>query len=129
MPPSLPAPSTASLLSKDFDDMVKGYHMRLACGSRNVQVEGSRCLKPQLHPAIRRAAERGKAEHFRVVFVRQIVDSPKDREVRRNVILRSDVYERIVLDIEIRCAKVQFLSRIHELCFDYRAQLFEPKIC
>src|SRR6476620_6013389 len=111
--------------------------MRLACDSRNSQArhgtspsnwrtKGSRHLKAQLHTTVRGAAERGKTEDFRVMLVGQVVDSPKDRKVWRNVILRSDVYEGIILDIEIRKAKVQFFSRVYELCLDHGAEFFPP---
>src|SRR3954452_11337372 len=63
-------------------------------------------LKPHLHAAIRGAAERGKTEYFRIMFVREIVDPAKDRHVWIHFILGRNVHEAVIFNVEIRASKV-----------------------
>ena len=55
------------------------------------------------------------------MFVRHVVDPPKDRQMRIDFIFRRDVHEAVIFDVEIRTAEIQLLARIHELCLDRRA--------
>ena len=50
------------------------------------------------------------------MFVRQVVDPTKDREVRVHFILRCNVHKAVIFDIEVRPAEIQFFSRVYEPC-------------
>jgi hypothetical protein len=56
---------------KTFARNDKWLPLSRACASpAAVSLEARATLEPQLHPAVRGAAERGETENFRVVFVR-----------------------------------------------------------
>src|ERR1051325_4381644 len=80
------------------------------------------------HTAVSRSTQRRESKDLGVMFVCQIVDSPEDCEVRIELILRGDIDERIILNIEIRSAEIQFFTRIHEFRFDRRSQFLAPEI-
>src|SRR5207302_10908522 len=76
---------------------------------------------------VRSAAERGETENLRVMFVRQVIDTPEDRKVWVDLVFGGGVYERVILDVKIRSAKIKFLVRIHELILDTTTVAMIPK--
>src|SRR5438552_7088238 len=62
------------------------------------------------------------------MFVRQIINPAKDRHVRIDFVFGSNVHKRIIFDVEIGSAEIQFLPRVDEFGFDRGAESFPPKI-
>jgi serine/threonine-protein kinase len=71
--------------------------------------------------AVSRASQSGKSEHLGVLLVRQVVDSRENRDARIDFVLRCEIHEGVILDVEVRSAEIQFLPRVDEFRFDRRA--------
>src|SRR5437867_8260147 len=115
MPPSLPAPSTASFLSESLRDMLNGLDNRQAVDSLFPRLAASSIKwsgiarsghdsgksESHLHSGIGGTAKRREAEHFSVMFVRDIIDPAKDRHVPVDLIFGCDIHEAVVFDVKV----------------------------
>ena len=61
------------------------------------------------------------------MFVREVIDATKNREMRIDFVFGRKIYESIIFDIEIRRAKTQFFTRIDELCFNFLNQRYDAE--
>src|SRR6266849_4151591 len=73
--------------------------------------------EPYLHSRISRGSEIRKAEHFGVMLAGQVVDPAKDRHVRIDLILRRDIDEAVIFDVEIRETEMQLFARVDKFRF------------
>ena len=101
--------------------------MRDRVRSRN-RIAGRRASKTKSDSSVGRSSQRRKTKHFRVLLVRQVIDPAEDREMGVEGIFRCEIYKRVVFDIEIRSAKIQFLPCVDKDGFRGGAQLSTPEI-
>ena len=66
--------------------------------------------------------------YFRVMFAGEIVHPAKDRQVRIDFVFGRDVEEAKILDVEIRSAEIDLLTRIDELRFNRRPEFLAPQV-
>src|SRR5438270_13808734 len=103
---------------------VSSRHRRLA------QRRGYRSsrLKAHLESGERCPAERRKTKYLGILLARQIIDPGENRDARINFVFRRNIHERVIFNVEIRSAEIQFLARVDELRFDRRPQFLRPQI-
>src|SRR5205085_3159146 len=58
-------------------------------------------LKAHLEPGERRPAERRKTKHLRILLVRQIIDAGENGKAAVDFILRRNIHERVIFNVEI----------------------------
>src|SRR4051812_19745292 len=75
-----------------------------------------------------RPSECGKTKDLRVVFVTEIVYPSEHGHPAVDLVLGRDVHERVIFDIEVRTAEIQFFAGVYELRLDRRPKFFTPEI-